>query len=261
MKRSSLHLFLFGLLVVSLSSCGTSGGEFQGREYMPDMAHSIAYEANHYVYYQFNTWGGKEEYRKMADPGKPVAGTVPFNAAKTGEATRSLTYPTYNFPNTDEGRKAAKAQILDNPIRPNSDEELKAVLAKGKQLYDIYCASCHGEKGDGNGQLYNQGEGPYPAAPANYLSDAFLKDGNTDGRYYHAIMHGKGVMLSHADKLNHDERWMVIHYIRELQAKAKGEKYNLEAALSRPTDPAAEKVEEGEKDAEGKDDQEKETNS
>lgn len=252
MKRSSLYFFLFGFVAILVSSCGTSNGEFQGREYMPDMAHSIAYEANHYTYYQFNTWGGEEEYRAMVNPGKPVDGTVPFNAAKVDESTRSLTYPTYNFPNTDEGRAAAMAQITSNPIRPANDDELKAVLGKGKELYTIYCASCHGEKGNGNGQLYNEGEGPYPAAPANYLSSAFLEAGDTDGRYYHAIVHGKGVMLSHSDKLNHDERWMVIHYIRELQAKDKGEKYNLEAALASKTDAPKEEEtsEEGDADAE-----------
>lgn len=231
MKRSSLYLFAVALTAIVLSSCGRSGGEFTGREYMPDMAHSIAYEANHSQYYQFNTWGGEEEYRKFAGPGLPVSGTIPFNAAKTNNATRGLTFPQYHFPNTDAGRELAIAQVLDNPVRPSNEGELEKILEEGKNLYNIYCASCHGEKGDGNGKLYDSGNGPYPAAPANYLKDEFMTA--TEGRYYHAIMHGKGVMLSHADKLSHDERWMVIHYIRFLQATAQKGEYNLEAALAR----------------------------
>jgi mono/diheme cytochrome c family protein len=232
MKRSSLYLYVVALAAIIFSSCGRSGGEFTGREYMPDMAHSIAKEANYSTYYQFNTWGGEEAYRSFfAELNLPVKGTIPFNAAKSDNASRGLTFPQYHFPNTDAGREMAIAQILDNPVRPSDPDELKAVLAKGKNLYNIYCASCHGEKGDGNGKLYDSGNGPYPAAPANYLKDEFVNA--SEGRYYHAIMHGKGVMLSHADKLSHDERWMVIHYIRSMQAKEKKVKYDLAAALSR----------------------------
>ena len=32
-------------------------------------------------------------------------------------------------------------------------EKMKANLENGKKMYDIYCASCHGKKGDGNGYL------------------------------------------------------------------------------------------------------------
>ncbi len=246
MKRASFYLFALVLITAMLSSCGRAGGEFTGREYMPDMAHSISYEANHYVYYQFNTWGGEEEYRKYANPGLPVKGTVPFNAKKAEASTRGLTYPRYNFPATDEGRELAIEAITQNPLRPTTEAELAEILDKGQNLYEIYCASCHGKKGDGNGKLYNEGSGPYPAAPANYLKDEFVQA--SEGLYYHAIMHGKGVMLSHADKLSHDERWMVIHYIRSLQAKNQKKEYDLAAANGQK-----EVVEEEKKDEEEED--------
>jgi hypothetical protein len=43
-------------------------------------------------------------------------------------------------------------------------------------------------------------------------------------------MYGKNVMLSHADKLTHDERWKVIHYIRSLQSAKTKVEYSLEVA-------------------------------
>ena len=47
-----------------------------------------------------------------------------------------------------------------------------------------------------------------------------------NGRYYFAIMYGRNMMGSYADKLSFEERWQVIHYIRSLQAKSKNLEYN-----------------------------------
>ena len=60
-----------------LTSCSQPDGNSPGSEYMPDMGHSIAYEANYYDYYYFNTWGSEDEYYKMAQSRKPVQGTIP----------------------------------------------------------------------------------------------------------------------------------------------------------------------------------------
>ena len=237
-------------LGVALSSCnGRAGGQFQGREYMPDMGHSVAYEANVYGYYPQNRWGTEEEYRKAAEPGKPVPGTVKHQQTQwnyRAEQYASI-FPVYHYGNTEEERTRATAEIQSNPLRPSNEAELKMILDKGKNLYGVYCGSCHGEKGDGNGQLYNNGSGPYPAKPANYLTDEFLAA--SDGRYYHAIMHGKNAMLSHADKLSFEERWMVIHYIRSLQAPVTKEPYTLAKAAGKAPAPVVKEEEKEDKPA------------
>jgi len=138
----------------------------------------------------------------MVDARLPVENTVANNE-----------YPYY-YADTDEDRKKAELE-LENPLKPSTSDELKGYLDKGKNLYNIYCSSCHGEKLDGNGKLWNSGDGPYPAAPKNFLLDEMVNAG--DGRYYRAIMYGKNAMLSHKDKVSHDERWMIIHYIRSKQ--------------------------------------------
>ena len=148
---------------------------------------------------------------------KPVKGTI----ARGQEV--------YGYADTDADRARAIAEITSNKLRPKTEEEFKTIIAKGKNLYTIYCSSCHGEKGNGEGVLWAN-DGPYTSKPKTYIGDDFTKDGNTEGRFYHAIMHGKGVMLSHADKINDEERWMVIHYIRSLQAAADGTKYDFAAA-------------------------------
>ncbi|HMG14402.1 MAG TPA: cytochrome c, partial [Saprospiraceae bacterium] len=116
-------------------------------------------------------------------------------------------------------RTRAMKEITKNPfpITPNA-------LERGKDLFVIYCGICHGEKGDGAGYLVRDNGGKYPAQPANFVSDPFIT--SSEGRYYHAIMHGKNTMGSYADKLSYEERWDVIHYIRSLQSGVKSLVYN-----------------------------------
>lgn len=191
-----------------LTACQQPGKNSTGSEYMPDMAHSVAYEANYYSYYYHNTWGTEEEYYKMAGPRKPVKGTISRSAAGTGKAN-SLHYP---YADTEEERARAIAELVNNPY-PISDSG----LAEGEELYNVMCGICHGEKADGLGYLVREDGGKYPSAPANFLLEEHVTASN--GRYYHAIMHGKNVMGSYKDKLSFEERWNVIHYIRSLQAK------------------------------------------
>lgn len=205
------------VLVVLLNACQQPGGESPGSEYMPDMAHSIAYEANYYNYYYNNTWGSEEDYHKYAMPRKPVEGTVPFSNPA------HMTIPQngasdYNYGDTEEERLRASNEIINNP-HPITE----AGLANGKKMYNLYCAICHGEKGDGNGYLARDG-GAYPVQPAILTSDAFIAASN--GQMYHAIVYGKNLMGSYADKISTDERWDVVHYIRSLQAKEKKLAYN-----------------------------------
>jgi mono/diheme cytochrome c family protein len=82
-------------------------------------------------------------------------------------------------------------------------------------LYLINCGICHGDKLDGNGPLWNNGSGPYAAAPRPLNAD-YAKN-LSDGHYYHVITFGKGQMGSYASQLNPDQRWWVIKYIRSRQ--------------------------------------------
>lgn len=228
---------VLGALVLNFIACDRAENNNPGTEYMPDMFHSIAYEANLDDYYHYNTWGGRDEYYKHAEARKPVNGTIPRGAlglslsADKNKVSKSLAgtdrtntrwVPTngsvpYYYGNTEEERARATAEIIDNPV-PLTEAGLKSA----KPLYDTYCGICHGNKGDGLGYLVADANAnaKYPAAPANFLNDEFLAASN--GRYYHAIIHGKNVMGGYADKLSYEERWQVIHYIRSLQAKKAG---------------------------------------
>lgn len=215
--------------IITVYACSPAGGEKPGHEFMPDMVHSTAYEANYYNYYYYNTWGSEDDYKKYAMPRKPVSGTIARGAAGgvADHESRSIAIPAngnvpYYYKDTEEERTRAMTEIVNNPF-PITEAGLK----QGKELYDIYCGICHGEKADGNGYLVRDPGGVYPNQPAILTSDEFITASN--GRYYHAIVYGKNVMGAHADKLSYSERWEVIHYIRSLQAKSKDLEYSEKA--------------------------------
>ena len=235
MRNNSIYSFLCVMgIILMLNACTPAGGNNTGREFMPDMAHSIAYEANYYNYYSFNTWGEEADYKTYAMPRTPVKGTIPRGYAGqrsdnseslSGQlSSASISIPVngsvpYYYEDTEEDRTRATNEIVNNPF-PITEKG----LSMAKANYDIYCGICHGEKGDGAGYLVRDDGGVYPAQPANFLTDEFINASN--GRYYHAIVYGKNVMSGYTDKLSYEERWQVIHYIRSLQAKEKGLVYS-----------------------------------
>lgn len=256
----NLKNILFAIIAVALlQACSPADGEFGGSEYMPDMGHSIAYEANVYNYYYYNTWDSASTFKlkELSTPGLPVEGTVPRGYAGVYLAGNSangdgaavlghlngtgsineIAVPVngsapYYYEDTEEERTRAMAEIINNPY-PITE----AGLARGKELYDIFCGICHGEKADGSGYLVREASpgdagGVYPAAPANFLLDDFVNSSN--GRYYHSIIYGKNVMGGYADKISFEERWQVIHYIRSLQAKEKKVIYSADANTLNP---------------------------
>ncbi len=235
------------ICVVLFTACSSSEGNRRGHEFMPDMVHATGYEANLYDFYYYNRWGTKEEYKKYVMPRHSVPGTVARGEVSIANATEGIgrmdaiaafdgdsegamaftpngSVPYY-FKDTEEERSRAMREITRNPF-PITD----AGLEHGKDLYTIYCAVCHGDKADGLGYLVREADpaknitaGVYPAAPANMMLDTFINA--SPGRLYHAIMYGKNVMGSYADKLTYRERWEVIHYIRSLQAQTKKMQY------------------------------------
>lgn len=219
------------MVYLTLQSCQQPHGNSPGSEYMPDMAHSVAYEANYYSYYYNNRWGGEDEYYKYAKPRTPVSGTIPRGGSGEGVAQKSV---PYYFADSDAERERATAELIKNPLLITD-----AGLKQGKELYDVFCGICHGAKADGNGYLVRDDGGVYPVQPAILNSEEFKAASN--GRYYHAIMYGKNQMGAYKDKLTHDERWNVIHYIRSLHAKEAGVAYNqMENGLNSFDEPAGE---------------------
>lgn len=230
---------ILGILLFAwmFSLCSPAGKNKTGHEYMPDMYHSVAYEANQYNAYHWNHWDNESTFHKsqLAQPRTKVNGTVPrgFTAAYYGNdmgyvrgvnSANAIAVPVngeapFYYANTEEDRLRCEQEMVRNPFPIT-----KAGLDRAKPLYDVYCGICHGKKGDGQGDLVTVPDSKYPVQPKNLLADDMIAAGN--GRLYFAVMYGKNLMGSYADKLSFEERWQVIHYIRSLQAGSKSLKYD-----------------------------------
>jgi mono/diheme cytochrome c family protein len=198
------QLFIISSLIasgVALIGCGGANGEDPGRIYMPDMTYSRAYET-----YGYNT--NPEDHdlksRNARYTGAPVPGTM-----ARGDV---FTFP---IPGGDSGYAQSASYISPLPTMTITAPQMK----EAERLYLINCGICHGTALDGNGPLWNGGEGPYPAAPKNLLDEYSKK--LSDGQIYHVITYGKGQMGSYAAQVHPEQRWWITAYIRNKQGNTK----------------------------------------
>ena len=87
-----------------------------------------------------------------------------------------------------------------------------AVLARGRERYNIYCSPCHGETGLGNGMVVQRGF-KIPAA-SHHLERLRLAP---VGYWFDVITNGFGVMFGYAAQVPVPDRWAIIAYVRALQ--------------------------------------------
>jgi mono/diheme cytochrome c family protein len=84
-------------------------------------------------------------------------------------------------------------------------------LQRGKVLFDINCALCHGPAGKGNGKL----SGYFTAAPPADLTSQKVQS-LPDTEIFLVITQGRGSMPSLAENLPREDRWDVVNTVRQL---------------------------------------------
>lgn len=188
-------IFAIALALIVLSSC-VREEQSPGYEYMPDMYRSPAIEA--YVDYGEIRDSIHEGLNTTLSARQPVAGTVPFSE-------NAMDDMPYTIPNTPEGYELA-GEILKSPY-PQSEK----IIAEGTEVYSNFCVQCHGAKGKGDGAVV--AKGGHPAPPAY---DGTLKN-LPEGKMFHSITYGKGLMGSHASQISKSDRWKVIAFVKTLQ--------------------------------------------
>lgn len=153
-------------------------------QYMPNMYESVGYE----------TYSESGAFKNGKEGQLPPDGTI------------NRGFEVYDYPNTNEGYEAAKAN-LKSPLGTLSEKDHE----KAKALFEIYCAICHGTAGDGKGKLVKQ---------EKFLGVPNYKDRQiTEGSVFHVETYGKNAMGSHANQLSKHERWLVASYVMELRNK------------------------------------------
>jgi mono/diheme cytochrome c family protein len=100
----------------------------------------------------------------------------------------------------------------DRPVPP--PPVTLALLQRGQQRFDIYCAPCHSRTGDGHGMIVERG---FPAPPSYYIDR--LRQAPVQ-HFYDVITNGYGIMFPYAARVAPADRWAIAAYIRALQASA-----------------------------------------
>jgi len=200
-------ILIIAFIVISAAACNNVK-RTPGAVYMPDMAYSRAIETFTVLDSTQFTSDSNHTDDRIFYNALPVAGTI-----ARGE---ELPFPYAKDAPGDTTNYIASKQVV-NPLPALNNAE----MVEAERLYLINCAICHGPKLDGNGPLYKGGEGPFPAKPATLVGDAKYES-MPEGQMFYSITYGKNLMGSYASQLNRTQRWMVIHYIKAQQAKAKG---------------------------------------
>lgn len=193
---------------VLLAGC-KAGGDNPGREYAPNMYHSVAYEPLTQItdpdagrwanslnndrgeYYNSN---GYNPYKmNMREPAphtvkRNVHGWLPYHGKNV---------PKDSIPIVTRG--------LMNPL-----DSTAAVIADGKVLFETYCKHCHGAKGEADGKVSEK-----VAGVANLRGSSYANI--TEGHIFHVITYGAGLMGSHGSQVSPEDRWKIAKYVKALQ--------------------------------------------
>ncbi|CAN5343189.1 cytochrome c [soil metagenome] len=187
----------------------TAHGDNPGREYAPNMYHSVAYEPLSQI--KDTTAGvwvnslnnGRGEY---------------FNSIKYNQSWMTMRLPAPNTVRRNQfgwlpyrSKNVPKDSIdiivagMKNPL-----DSTAAIVEQGKILYEVNCLHCHGAKGMGDGLVSEKFAGV-----ANLKSDAL--QGTSEAHIFHVITYGAGLMGSHGSQVNPEERWKIAKYVKALQ--------------------------------------------
>lgn len=203
-------IFFAGLVAATavFAGCGEEVKRTPGKIYMPDMAYSRAYE----TYADHSNLDEKGIHYNAT----PVPGTV--------SRTQDYVYHIAKDSAGSEVNYQASAAV-PNPVNFLTDAQMEET----KRLYMIQCGICHGAKLDGNGPLWKDGNGPYPAKPATLKGDAKYEE-MTEGMMYYSIAYGRNLMGGYSSQLTPMQRWNIVHYIKVEQGKkSNGQKMEVTA--------------------------------
>jgi mono/diheme cytochrome c family protein len=192
--RTLLNIALVVGTSISLVSCFNK--EKPNYQYFPDMYVSPSYEA----------YGAYEAFPNEQSAMMPAENTIPRGFDK------------YDGEDTPAGLVASK-EIHEYPLEVTEEN-----LSTGSHLYTLYCAVCHGDKGDGKGILVER---------EKFLGIPSYADAGRSivpGGIYHVQTYGLNAMGSYASQTSAKERWQIAMHVMDLKASLLGEPGLLDAA-------------------------------
>jgi hypothetical protein len=202
-----IKTFFFGASAAIILAGCTASGDNPGKEFAPNMYHSVAYEPLSQITDEnagniVNSLDSRTGEFFNSNKYNPYRMTMREPAPHTVKRNPYGFLP-YRLTNDTIGLK--KANSLVSPF-----ENTKEVVLQGKVLYEFYCQHCHGAKGGGDGKVSEK-----YAGVANLKGDAYKNI--TEGHIFHVITYGKGLMGAHGSQVSQEDRWRIAKYVKDLQ--------------------------------------------
>jgi hypothetical protein len=183
MQKSIVFFVIIGIILI-LISCQGRPSEKPAIHINPSMDNQPKYRPQAAGDFFLNGSGMRS----------PVEGTV-----ARGQLDVTSAYVTGIDPNTGD-------TLLKSPVVYTT-----VGMERGRERYNIFCAICHGQVGDGTGTIIKKGF----VVPPSFHTDQIRN--YSDGRIFDVISKGIRNMPKYADQIPVDDRWLITNYVRALQ--------------------------------------------
>lgn len=128
----------------------------------------------------------------------------PSHKAQEGKI---IAQPEGTVPTTGKPLHIKERELAEKLVNPVQSTEKS--VERGKERYAIYCATCHGDSGKGDGLVGQK------FAPPTDLTDEYVQE-KPDGDIYYTITYGGlAIMPSYGDSLAYKDRWHIVNYIKD----------------------------------------------
>ena len=128
-----------------------------------------------------------------------------------GQASRPLVANTVARGLLREDRHFYEGVVDGKPADTFPMAVTAAVMERGQERFNVFCAPCHDRTGNGNGMIVQRGFRKPPSYHEDRLRNAPV------GYFFDVMTHGFGAMQDYASQLPPADRWAVAAYIRALQ--------------------------------------------
>lgn len=216
-NRTNLVLAVLLLVAVLIATTIDEDRSRTNFEFLPQMKRSAA----------SNAWSTSTVFPNGRTMQAPVPGTIargdlPLHYVATKEDAVRAGEELQNPFALDPGLAGKSSEIQANTIvssaaapgEPDAAARYQSSIQRGSEVYSVFCVSCHGTSGAGDGPVAKRGFPPPPPLPTG--KSVQMKD----GQLFHILSYGQGSMAPMAAQLSRNRRWDVINFVRSLQKAA-----------------------------------------
>lgn len=166
----------FGLLFIAISLAALSSGCRRDMHVQP----------------RYNPYDPSSFFADGRSARQPVPGTIPRDTVLADDA------------GPDRESLTTRSDAFPFPVT-------RAVLDRGRERYNIFCAPCHGLGGDGDGMIVHRG---FQAPPSYHIESLRRAPAS---HFFEVITDGFGAMYPYGYRVPPRDRWAIVAYIRALQ--------------------------------------------